>query len=499
VTIGAAPRGVWLTAGILFVVVTVVAGRYGYHRDELYFIEGGHHLSWGQPDNPVLVPLLAAGWHDLVRGQLWAFRLLPAVAAALTVVVAAKTSAALGGARRHQTAAAAATALTSIVPATGHLFSITTFDILLTATTLLLVVRALRDPARLGPWLLAGLVAGVALEVKVLLLLVLFSCLAAMLLRGPRAPLRRPGPWLAALVAAVLAAPYLIWQGRRGWPMLQIADNIAAGGSASSVGRLAVIPLHLLLVGPVISVVLVAGLVVLSRSRELTPYRWLPVAYVLFAVVVVVTGGKPYYLAGFFPVILAAGAAPVLDWVLRRRSRRIGAVALLSFSCVVTGFLSLPLAPVGSPVFRIAVGVNPDAAETVGWPGYVATVRSVAAGLPAEERSSTVILARNYGEAGALARARRLSPEDAALLPPVFSGHNAFADWGPPPATATTALVVGRFPDHQLRSSFGSCRSVATLTSPPGVDNEEAGAPVRVCRGLLRPWVSLWPAVRRLA
>jgi hypothetical protein len=189
----------------------------------------------------------------------------------------------------------------------------------------------------------------------------------------------------------------------------------------------------------------------------------------------------------------------VLDWVLQRRSRRIGAVALLSFSCAVTGFLSLPLAPVGSPIYRISAGVNPDAGETVGWPGHVATVRSVAAGLPAEERTSTVILARNYGEAGALARARRLSSADAALLPPVFSGHNAFADWGPPPETATTALVVGRFPDIQLQSWFGSCRAVATLTSPPGVDNEEAGAPVRVCQGLQRPWVSLWPAVRRLA
>ena len=82
---------------------------------------------------------------------MWAFRLQPAVIASFTVLVAALTSAAFGGARRHQTAAAVATAATSIVPATGHLFSITTFDILLTTATLLLLIKAWRQPGRLGP------------------------------------------------------------------------------------------------------------------------------------------------------------------------------------------------------------------------------------------------------------------------------------------------------------------------------------------------------------
>lgn len=319
------------------------------------------------------------------------------------------------------------------------------------------------------------------------------------MLVGPRAPLTRRGPWLAALVAAVLAAPNLIWQGVHGWPMLQIARSIASGASASSASRSAVVYLHLLLVGPVLTVVLIAGLVSLSRRPQLRPYAWLPVAYLSFLVIVIASGGKPYYMAGLFPAVLAAGAAPVLDWVMRARSRKMVAAALLGFSCVVTAFLSLPLAPVGSPVYRIAVAVNPDAGETVGWPSYVATIRTVAAGLPADERQRAVILTRNYGEAGALTRARRMSPRDQVALPPVFSGHNAFADWGPPPPTATTAIVVGRFPGGQLPSWFDRCQPVATLQSPPGVDNEEDDTPVQVCRGLKRPWVELWPSIRRLA
>jgi hypothetical protein len=493
------PRGAWVAAGALFVMLALVGDRYGFHRDEFYFIEGGHHPAWAQPDNPIVVPLAAAAWHDLMAGNLWAFRLLPAVIAGLTVLVAALTSQAFGGDRRHQTAAAVATAATAIVPATGHLFSITTFDILLTSATLLLLIRALKQPGRLGPWIVVGLVAGVALEVKVLLALVLFSCLLAMLVMGPRAPLAKPGPWLAALIAAVLAAPNLAWQWLHSWPMLAIARNIAAGGSVSSTSRFGVIYLHLLLVGPILAVVLITGLVVLVRRPALKPYAWITGGYVVFLVLVVASGGKPYYLAGFFPAVLAAGAAPVIDWVIKTRRRKLVAVGLLTFSSVVTAFLSLPLAPVGSAIYQIAVAVNPDAAETVGWDSYIATVRDVAATLPPGERDSAIILTRNYGEAGALSRARRLSSEDAAALPAVYSGHNAFADWGPPPESAATAIVVGRFDTQQLQSWFRRCHQLAQLTSPPRVNNEEDGAPVRICTGRQSSWGEIWPDVRRLA
>jgi Dolichyl-phosphate-mannose-protein mannosyltransferase len=487
-------RGAKLAAGVLVLVLVAMGGRYGFHRDELYFIEGGRHPAWAQPDNPILVPLLAAGWHSLVHGNLWAFRLIPALVAGLTVLVGALTARALGGSPHEQTAAAVATASTSIVPATGHLFSITTFDIFLTSLTLLLLIRALKQPTGLGHWLQLGLVAGIALEVKVLLGLVLISCLLAMVLIGPRAWMTKPGPWLAGLIATLIALPNLIWQGLHGWPMLEIARNIAAGGSTSSASRSSVVYLHLLLVGPVISIVLITGLVGLVRRRAGTdrsdrPYAWITLAYMVFLITVVITGGKPYYLAGFFPAVLAAGAGPVLSWATRSARRKHVAAALLVFSWVVTAFLTLPLAPVGSPLYQIAVAVNPDAGETVGWTSYVQQIQDVAGRIPTNDRSDTIILARNYGEAGAISRARRMSPVVAAELPPVYSGHNAFAYWGPPPESAATVIVVGEFSEGELGSWFSRCRQVAQLASPPGVDNEEDGAPIRLCTGRKGPWV----------
>jgi len=48
-----------LVAALLGVLLLATSSRYGYHRDELYFLEAGHHLAWGYPDQPPLVPAIA--------------------------------------------------------------------------------------------------------------------------------------------------------------------------------------------------------------------------------------------------------------------------------------------------------------------------------------------------------------------------------------------------------------------------------------------------------
>jgi hypothetical protein len=50
------------------------------------------------------------------------------------------------------------------------------------------------------------------------------------------------------------------------------------------------------------------------------------------------------------------------------------------------------------------------------------------------------------------------------------------------------------YADAHLRG----CGFAARIDNRAGVDNDERGAPVMVCRGPRRPWSREWPALRRL-
>jgi O-antigen ligase len=149
---------------------------------------------------------------------------------------------------------------------------------------------------------------------------------------GSRAPVRG-----LPLVALALAAPNLIWQATHGLPMALVAANIASGGSTSSTPRVALLPSVLLAVGPVVCIVLIVGLIVLLRTRERRSVDgWLAAGFLIFLVFLLITGGKAYYPAAFYPALLAAGAGPVLDWIRIRMWRRVLAIALVIISLVIT-------------------------------------------------------------------------------------------------------------------------------------------------------------------
>jgi hypothetical protein len=234
----------------------------------------------------------------------------------------------------------------------------------------------------------------------------------------------------------------------------------------------------------------VAGWWRLARDPALRTWRSFAVAYVVLAAVFLLSRGKPYYLAGLYPVLLAAGAAPVLAWVTRKARRVRGALvgAALALTLTASALLMLPLVPVDELAGTPVVALNYDAGETVGWPEYAATLAHVRAGLPADAR--VAVLTADYRQAGAV---DRFLP----ALAPAHSGHNAYADWGPPPEDAESLIVVG-FRDADLRRWFGDAREVARVDNAAGVDNDLRGTPVHVVRDRLLPWAALWPQLRRL-
>ena len=115
-------------AAAAFAVEMAVSARYGYHRDELYFLQGGRHPAAGYVDQPPLTPLAARAMSGLTGGSLAGLRALPALMLAALTVISAAISRILGGGRASQLLAAAATATCGEYLAGMHLLTTTTLD-----------------------------------------------------------------------------------------------------------------------------------------------------------------------------------------------------------------------------------------------------------------------------------------------------------------------------------------------------------------------------------
>jgi hypothetical protein len=482
-----AARHVLPVALLELLLQVAFANRYGYHRDELYFRTAARHPAAGYDDQGPLTPFL--GWvSEAIFGESpRGLRVVSALVAAIVVVLVALLARELGAGAVGQFVAAAGTAASAFVLAVGHLLSTSTFDLLVWTVTLLVVARILRGgDERL--WLAAGVAIGVGLENKQLpLLLVLALAIGLAADRRLLGVARSPWLWGGVAIALAVWLPYLAWQGTHGWPQLELAEDIRQDEAGES--RATLLPLQLLLVGPLVVPVLAVGLWALVRDATLRPWRSLGFAYLALLVLLFVVGGKPYYAAPFLLCLLAAGAVPVERW-LTTRGRQVTVAAALLVTAMLSVLVALPVVPVEDLEATPIADLNEDAIETVGWPELVATVGGVFESLSPAQRATAVVFTGNYGEAGAIDRYG-----DALGVPRAYSGHNAYARFGMPADSAGPVIVLG-YGDPSV--DFSGCRPAATIDNGVGLENEEQGGTVFLCERPREPWSEMWDDLRHL-
>jgi 4-amino-4-deoxy-L-arabinose transferase-like glycosyltransferase len=485
----AVPWPVLLVSGLMFAALLALSGSYGFHGDEMYYVVAGQHPAFGYVDQPPLTPLLSAASVALFGVSPTAVRLLPALEMALVVILVALIARDLGGSRRAQILAAITAALSGYLGA-GHLDTTTEPDLLAWAIILWLLLKLLAGGDR-RLWLAAGLVAGIALENKDTILFLGAGLAVGLVLARRWDIVRSPWPWAAIGIALLLWLPNLAWQAANGWPQLTMAQAISQY-AADNRGQ--IVPLLWLFTGPFLFPVTAAGLIWILRSKAAARWRAIGIAALVGIALVVISGGKAYYAIGSVPVFMAAGSI-LLDRWLARGHVRVKAVSFATaalLSGALIAYLTLPILPLSTYATTGLPAAVPDTANEVGWPQFVSTVEGVVATLPADERAHAVILTNDYSEASPLLLL-------GTALPPVYSGHNAYWAWGPPPADRTVVVHVGDWRPADWSQFFVGCHVVATIDNGLGINNGEQGEPVSLCTGLRAPWTTLWPELRTIS
>lgn len=472
-------RPVLAIAAVAAVVHLVVATRYGWHRDEFYYVITGRHPAWGYVDQPPLTPLLAR-WAAALPGGVLPLRVLAIACQVGCILLGAKLAAEFGGRARAQAIAAGAVATSTAFVAASMLFGTTVTDQLVWAAMFVAVARALRLRTT-AAWLLAGLAGGVGLENKDTVVVLLLG-VAIGLLMWHRDVLRTPGPWLAAALASLMAVPNVVWDALHGWPNLAMA-RVLADRTGGPLGSLAQLPVLVLLAGPPLVVLCVLGVRWLGWGAG-RDHRWALAIAATAIVVFTASGGKPYYPAPMLIALFAAGAVHVE--ATSRSRRRLPAVIVLSgLIAVLIGYPVLPIRAANA-----LRSLNPTVMETYGWPDFVNQVRTAAATMPV----GTPIFTSNYGEAGALT----ILGQPTGLPNPVLSAQNAYSDWGPPDGSPDTVLCVGEFKTTYLRRFWSDVQEIGPITMPDHVQNQETDhhAAIYVCQHPHGTWAQLWPSLR---
>ncbi|HVA37912.1 MAG TPA: glycosyltransferase family 39 protein [Candidatus Dormibacteraeota bacterium] len=499
----------------LLVAITVAlhlatSWRYGYFRDELYFIECARHLAWGYVDQPPLVA--AAAWLSGFAGySLVTLRLLPVLSAGATVGVACLTARELGGGRFAQALTGLAVMLVPAYLLLGNALTTTAFEPLSWTLAAYAVIRLIRSGE--PRWWLA-LAAGVAFGLygKYSMLLLVIALAAGVVLTPAR---RRLATWwfpASAALTALLVAPNALWQYAHGWPMLTVLHGDVLNRHAFNNGveleyhgllrNAAAFALEqVVYVSPLILPIWLTGLAALLVGR-LAPYRAIGMAYLVLFAMAVVLDAKGYYIIGIYAVLVAAGSVTIERAAGARRGARaavLGALAVLSLPLVP---FSLPVLPVDTFIGYTAALhltgtggapprlMQPFYAEEFGWDGLARRVAEVYHALPPDVRARTGLFADTYADAGALAF---YGPRYG--LPAVISGQNTFYLWGTHGYDGSSMIAVGAMQTEILRRSFRHVRLVATYGNAYKWV-VEGPTPIYLCSDPVAPLPELWPRFR---
>jgi hypothetical protein len=459
-------------------VLLALSGRYGFHRDELYFLVAGRRLDWGYVDQPPLVPLLARAAETVGGTNPIAIRVLPALALGAVAVVTALIAKRFGGGGPAQIAAAIGGAGFGFALAVGHLLSTATFDLLFSVVAFWILIRLL-DGADPRWWVGLGFVVGLGLLNKYLVGVLVGSIVIGLVLDRSRRLLIGPWPWLGGVIALAIAAPNLRWQATHGWPQIEMSRSLARGSD----GPLGFVAEQILLLTVILVIPTAIGWWRLVRDPGWGRWRPLAIGYLVAFFVFLVSGGKAYYVAPFFPVFIAAGA------VGSERVGRSGPSVIPRWwiiAVLIGAVLALPIVP-RNMVHR--VDATGELGETIGWEELVEQVDVVFQSLPERERPNAVIFTGSYGQAGAI---DILGSQRG--LPAASSGHNNYWLWGPPDSHGAI-IALGPVGDA-LEPICPVIERVGTISNPWGVENEEAGNPILLCRAPTGSLADIWERVR---
>jgi len=475
---------------------TLLNGQYGFHRDELDILMNARQLDWGYVAYPPFTPFIARIGLILFGDSLRGLRLFSAIAQGIVMLLAGLMARDMGAKRGAQVMAAIAAFIAPVALMAGTLIQYMAFDYLWWVVLAFFTVRLLAsdDPRY---WLGIGAAIGLGMMTKFTIAFWVVGLIAAVLVTPARKYLLCKWLWLGAALALLIYLPNLVWQIQHAFISLDFLSAIHARDIQWGRANDFLLEQLYQSANPFTLPIWVAGLGACLFSASMKSFRLLAWMFLVTFALFLVTQGRSYYIAPAYVTLLAAGSVWFENWLEAgtEKTRRAGfglLWGLLALGSLVGIVLIKPVAPIDSPLWNITSGINNEVVEMVGWQDLTAQVAEIYQSISEDDKQRTVILAGNYGEAGAL----DLYGGEYGL-PRIISGANSLWARGYGEPEPQTVILVG-FERGYAENFFRSCEYSGKVTNRYNVKNEESThhTSLYICQQPRHPWAEMWKGMQ---
>jgi hypothetical protein len=385
---------------------------YDLQRDEFLHLDQGKHLAWGYISVPPVTSWIS--WLiNLLGGSVFWVKFFPALFGTLTIVIVWKIIEELGG-KTFASLLGIVAVLFSVLLRINILYQPNSFDIFFWTLTYYTVIKYVNTNN--ANWLYAATLSiGFGFLSKYNIAFLVVGLFAGLLLTRQRKIFLNKKLYFAALIALIIILPNILRQVNNHFPTSHQLDELSRT-QLVNVKRIDFVKDQVMFFINSLFLILIAfiGFIAYPPFKK---YRFVFLSYIIAIGLYLFLKAKNYYAIGLYPVLIAFGSV-YLEKLLSNGWKNY----LKPIVVIVVLLLFVPMYliafPTKSPadieknnniykqfgLLRWEDGKDhnlpQDFADMIGWSDLARKVDSVYAGLPNKE--NTLVLADNYGEAGAI-------------------------------------------------------------------------------------------------
>ncbi|NHN24394.1 glycosyltransferase family 39 protein [Flavobacterium jejuense] len=465
--------------------------NYGFHRDELLHLSVSEHLDWGYFEFPPFIALAGKLSHFLFGYSLFGMRLFPTLAGITILILTCLIAIEIGG-RKKAVLLSGVLILVFIPFYRNHLlFQPVAFDQLFWTLSFYYLVRFLKTEAH-KYLLLLGISLAIGFLNKYTIVILIVAILIGLLVTQKGKIIKNKWLYSTGFISFCMVLPNLIWQMQHHFPVLKHFQKLNEK-QLDEIGTFDFIldQLH----SPFTFIIAIIGLITIFFDVEIKKYKAIGITFLVVFFAMWILKSKTYYFYAIYPVVFAFGAYKVEKMLL---TKNVVFYSLVSFLVLISVYFipeAIPVLPIEKYVDFKKIKPNSegryiltgDYADMFGWEEQVKIIDSVYQTLSDKEKKECIILAENYGEAGALT----VLGEKYNLPKPVCS-HGSFWLWGTGTTSGEITITLG-IEKEIIEKVFEEYQLIKIIHHKYAIE-EENNIPIYLCKKTKIKLKKIWPS-----